>query len=555
MRNCGHKNDNINELAKEALSSCDVCVKFGRSEPKPVVSLPLSSGFNDVVALDLHQVTEMSNNCYYIHIIDLFTRYSAAKLIFDKTAETIVQTLNCIWIFVYGAPNTILSDNGREFDNELFRENAGFFNISVKSTAAYSPWSNGCCERHNMVLTETFLKTRYAVKNDELALQQALFAKNSLMNFSGFAPYQLVFGRLPNLPSVMTSKLPALESPTLDTVAKHLAGLSEARSAFVQAESSERVKRALRHNVRESNHELKNGQEVLYQRDNQWKGPGKIIGIDGKVVIIRHGGYICKVHTSKIRPTVDSREVRDSLDVDVSTEMPNEAPDRTERCDDSDNEELQVESPYDELQADNPYPVEKELNLGSQSSKTKEIALPKSNQLVNVFPKDWSEPLLAKILSRAGKTKGNNRYMMNVEYMDDEYAGQQVCLDFENDVSHWEPVEEIIMLTEYEEDEILKAKQKELDSWLENEVYEECANLGQQSIRTRWVTTHKDDGTPKCRLVARGFEDPDSENVLKDSPTCSKDTFRVILAVASSNVDWDHCTIDIKTAFFYKESL
>ena len=129
LRNCGHKNDNINELAKEALSSCDVCVKFGRSEPKPVVSLPLSSGFNDVVALDLHQVTEISNNCYYIHIIDLFTRYSAAKLIFDKTAETIFQTLNSIWIFVYGAPNTILSDNGREFDNELFRENAGFFNM------------------------------------------------------------------------------------------------------------------------------------------------------------------------------------------------------------------------------------------------------------------------------------------------------------------------------------------------------------------------------------------------------------------------------------------
>ena len=216
----------------------------------------------------------------------------------------------------------------------------------------------------------------------------------------------------------------------MDTVAKHLAGLSEARSAFVQAESSERVKHALRHNVRESNHELKNGQEVLYQRDNQWKGPGKIIGIDGKVVIIRHGGYICKVHTSKIRPTVDSREVRDSLDVDVSAVMPNEAPDRTERCDDSDNEELQVESPYDELQADNPYPVEKELNLGSQSSKTKEIALPKSNQLVNVFPKDWSEPLQAKILSRAGKTKGKNRYMMNVEYMDDDYAGQQVSFCF-----------------------------------------------------------------------------------------------------------------------------
>ena len=58
---------------------------------------------------------------------------------------------------------------------------------------------------------------------------------------------------------------------------------------------------------------------------------------------------------------------------------------------------------------------------------------------------------------------------------------------------------------------------------------------------------------PKARLVVRGYEE-DSTNVKKNSPTCSKDALRVLLAVACQK-NWPVNTIDIKTAFLQGEHL
>ena len=34
------------------------------------------------------------------------------------------------------------------------------FNFELLTTAAYAPWSNGICERHNMTLTEIIKKVK-----------------------------------------------------------------------------------------------------------------------------------------------------------------------------------------------------------------------------------------------------------------------------------------------------------------------------------------------------------------------------------------------------------
>lgn len=115
------------------------------------------------------------------------------------------------------------------------------FNIEVKTTAAYSPWSNGLLERHNQTLTDTLLKLKEDNNCDwEIALSWALMAKNALDNEHGYSPYQLVYGRNPNLPSVLTDKLPALEGTTMsEIVGKHIEALQSARTAFTRSECSE----------------------------------------------------------------------------------------------------------------------------------------------------------------------------------------------------------------------------------------------------------------------------------------------------------------------------
>ena len=97
--------------------------------------------------------------------------------------------------------------------------------IKGKTTAAYSPWSNGLCERHNQTLTNIMQKVRADKEgmDFETLLCWALAAKNSMVNTHGFSPYQLVFGNIPNFPFTFTDELPALEGITRSkTVEEHV---------------------------------------------------------------------------------------------------------------------------------------------------------------------------------------------------------------------------------------------------------------------------------------------------------------------------------------------
>lgn len=63
------------------------------------------------------------------------------------------------------------------------------FNIEIKTTAAYSPWSNGLTELHNQTLTEIIMKVKTSNGCDwDTALDWALMAKNTMQNVHGYSP-------------------------------------------------------------------------------------------------------------------------------------------------------------------------------------------------------------------------------------------------------------------------------------------------------------------------------------------------------------------------------
>ena len=61
----------------------------------------------------------------------------------------------------------------------------------------------------------------------------------------------MVFGKNPNLPSALTDEPPALENVTSSqVVADHLNAISAARKAFLEAESFDKLKKALARKIR-----------------------------------------------------------------------------------------------------------------------------------------------------------------------------------------------------------------------------------------------------------------------------------------------------------------
>ena len=85
--------------------------------------------------------------------------------------------------------------------------------------------------------------------------------------------------------------------------------------------------------------------------------------------------------------------------------------------------------------------------------------------------------------------------------------------------------------TEVETPEFDEARQKELQSFIDTEMYIEVDDDGQEAISTRWVYTYKplpDGGfKPKARLVARGYEAREISQLDTSSLTCTKANFRL----------------------------
>ena len=82
------------------------------------------------------------------------------------------------------------------------------------------------------------------------------------------------------LTRVMTDTVQALDGSTSSEIfAKHFNLLHASRKAFIEIESSERVRRALRSKVRASEQIFSNGKRVYYKREGRerWLGPGKVI--------------------------------------------------------------------------------------------------------------------------------------------------------------------------------------------------------------------------------------------------------------------------------------
>ena len=107
---------------------------------------------------------------------------------------------------------------------------------------------------------------------------------------------------------------------------------------------------------------------------------------------------------------------------------------------------------------------------------------------------------------------------------------------------------DVVLFTE-PENSVLKAKQKEIENWRRNNVFEEMPDHGQKVVSVQWVFTDKYiDGknVTKARLVAKGFEE--SQLLQTDSRTCSKKSIRIMTAIIASK-GWRCNGIDVKAAF------
>ena len=139
---------------------------------------------------------------YILVIADYFTKFTEIFPLRDIEAETVANTIFRGWIKRYGCPQELHSDQGVQFESQIFQELCKMLQINKTRTTAYHPQSDGMIERLNRKVKDVLAKYISVHQNDwDKFIDGVVFAYNSTVHdTTGITPYRMVFGEEIRLP-------------------------------------------------------------------------------------------------------------------------------------------------------------------------------------------------------------------------------------------------------------------------------------------------------------------------------------------------------------------
>ena len=184
------------------VKSCDTCQKVARKRardkaplvPIPAIGQPFQRvGINMVGPLPLTK----RRNRYILVVVDYASRYPEAVAVPTLEASRISEELMTIFSRV-GIPLEVLTDQGTNFQSELFEEVCKFLGIKKLTTSPYHPMCNGLCERFNGTLKSMLRKFAHDDPDDwDTYLPYLLFAYREVPQSStGFSPFELIYSHV-----------------------------------------------------------------------------------------------------------------------------------------------------------------------------------------------------------------------------------------------------------------------------------------------------------------------------------------------------------------------
>lgn len=168
---------------------------------------------NQCMVVDISGPWPMSDNGneYIIVVGDYYTKYKEAYAVPDHTAMTVADKIVTEYCCRFGIPLQIQTDQGREFESNLFKLVCQKLGITKTKSTPYRPQSQGIIERFNRTLKQMLRIFVNENKSDwDDLLPYLLMAYRSTEHATtGCTPNLLFFGRETLLPiDVMVGPTP-----------------------------------------------------------------------------------------------------------------------------------------------------------------------------------------------------------------------------------------------------------------------------------------------------------------------------------------------------------
>ena len=184
---------------------CDDCARV-KSRPNHRAKLQqeaVGERFERVAIDIMGELPETENGHKYILVVsDYFTKWTQAFALKDQTAFTVADVLMNQCFSLFGLPRWIHSDQGRNFESELFAQLCKLLDVRKTRTTVYHPQSDGQVERFNRTcqqMLKVFVNENRSDWDDHLPY--ILMAYRSTAHEStGLSPNVMMFGEETQMP-------------------------------------------------------------------------------------------------------------------------------------------------------------------------------------------------------------------------------------------------------------------------------------------------------------------------------------------------------------------
>lgn len=141
-------------------------------------------------------------------MVDQFTKWCENVPLPSQTAEITAKTAVNEFFARFGCPFTIHTDQGQNFESNIFKAICTLLRINKTRTTSYRPSANGQVERYNRTLVDA---VRCFVDEsqkdwDEFMPQLACTLRSSVNRNTGMTPNKMMLGREVNLPADLVFK-------------------------------------------------------------------------------------------------------------------------------------------------------------------------------------------------------------------------------------------------------------------------------------------------------------------------------------------------------------